>query len=51
MSGQRAGFRSDTFLQTTITEEAVCVVVDKLNVGLVEGGSNVCLGNRQTNGI
>lgn len=36
---------------TSITEKAICVVVDKLKPGLVEDRSSVCLCDCKTNGV
>ena len=51
VTGERAGLSGDTLHQAAITEEAVCVVVDKVVAGLVEDGSGVSLGNGKTNGV
>jgi hypothetical protein len=41
----------NTLHSTTITEDGVCVVVEKLIAGLVEHTSAVSLGNGKTNGV
>ena len=46
-----SGFAGNTFHSTTITEKAVCVVIDQVKSWFVEYSSCVCLSNCQTNGI
>jgi hypothetical protein len=41
----------DTLHGTSITEEAVCVVVEQLVAGLIEAGSEVGLGHGDTDSI
>lgn len=41
----------DTFLETSISEETVGVVVDELEAVFVEGSSHVSLGNGKTNSV
>lgn len=49
---RRAGsLTGDTFHSTPISEEAKCVVIDKLETRLVELGSSVSLGYGKTNSI
>ena len=51
VSSERRSFGGDTLHQATITEEAVCVVVNKVEVVLVEGGGSVSLGDGKTDGV
>ena len=51
MTSQRAGLAGDTLHQATITKEAVCVVVDKVEAILVEDSGGVRLRDRQTNSV
>lgn len=44
-------FASNTLHSTTITEDGVCVVVEKVVAGLVEDGGTVSLGDGETNGV
>lgn len=49
---RRAGsLAGDTFHSTPVSEEAECVIVDKLETRLVEFGSSVSLGNGKANSI
>lgn len=49
MTSERASLARDTLHQATITEEAVRVVVDDREIGLVEDGSGVGLGHSKAN--
>ena len=51
MTSQGAGLRGHTLHQAAIAEEAVCVVVNKIEAGLVEDSAGVRLGNGKTNSI
>lgn len=51
VTSQGRGLGGDTLHQATVTEEAVCVVVDKVEVLLVEGGASLSLGNGKTNSV
>lgn len=51
VTGQGRGLTRDTLHQATITEEAVCVVVDQVEAVLVEGGASLSLGNGKTNSV
>lgn len=51
VAGQRACLARDTLHQATITEEAVCVVVDQVEARLVVDGSGVGLGNGETDSV
>lgn len=51
MTGHGGGLAGNTLHSTAITEEAVCVVVEEVVVGLVEGSSGLSLGNGETNGV
>jgi len=49
--GERARLGRDTLLEASVTEEAVGVVVNDLEIGLVEGRSDVCLGNGESDSV
>lgn len=51
VAGKRGSLAGDTLHQATVTEEAVCVVVNNVKPRLVEGGGSVSLGHGQTNSI
>lgn len=51
VASQGRGLRGDTLHQATIAEEAVGVVVDKVEVVLVEDGAGVGLSHGETDGI
>lgn len=51
MTSHGGGLAGNTLHGAAITEEAVCVVVEQVEAGLVEDGSGVTLGNSQTNGV
>ena len=51
VTGGRGGLGGDTFHGATITEEAVGVVVDQVETGLVEDGGSVSLGDGETDGV
>lgn len=51
VTGGRGGLRGDALHGTSITEEAVGVVVDQVVSGLVEDGTGVSLGNGKTDGV
>ncbi|ROV88950.1 hypothetical protein VPNG_10195 [Cytospora leucostoma] len=51
VTGQGGGLRGDTLHQATITEEAVCVVVDQVKAGLVVDSGSVSLADGETDGI
>lgn len=44
-------FASNTLHSTAITEDGVCVVVEKVITGLVEDGGSVSLSDGETNGV
>lgn len=51
MTSSTGGLTCNTFLCTSVTEEAVSVVVDNLKAWFVEFCSSVGLSNGKTNGI
>lgn len=51
MSRHRSCLTSNTLHGTTITKEAICVVVDKIEAWLIEHGCGVGLRDRKTNRI
>lgn len=51
MSGQGGRFTSDSLHGASVTKEAKCPVVDQVVPGFVEHACDVCLRNRQPNGI
>lgn len=51
VTGHGGGLTGNTLHSTAITEEAVGVVVEKLEIGLVEDTTGVSLGNGQTNSV
>lgn len=51
VTGEGAGLAGDTLHEAAIAKEAVCVVVDELEAGLVEAGCGVSLGNGETDSI
>lgn len=51
VTSHRSSLGGDTLHGASITEEAVCVVIDQVKAGLVEGGSGVSLGNGKTDGV
>lgn len=51
VSSERRSLGGDTLHQATISEEAVCVVVNKVEVVLVEGGGSVSLSDGKTDGV
>lgn len=51
MTGHGSSLAGNTLHSTAVTEEAVCVVVEEVVVGLVEGSSGLSLGNGETNSV
>jgi hypothetical protein len=51
VTSSAGSFTGDTFLGATITEDAVCVVVEQVVSWLVEHGTGVSLGDGKTNGV
>lgn len=51
VTGHGSSLAGNTLHSTAITEETVCVVVEEVVVGLVEGSSGLSLGNGETNGV
>lgn len=51
VTGSGGGLRGNTLHSATITEEAVGVVVDQVEAGLVKGTSGLSLGHGKTNGV
>ena len=51
MASSASSFTGNTFHGTAIAKEAIGVVVDYLEAGLVEDGSSVSLTNGKSNGI
>jgi len=51
LPGERAGLGSDTFLETSISEETVGEVVEDLETVLVVDGTHVSLGNGETDSV
>lgn len=51
VTSKTGSFAGNTLHGTTITEEAVCVVVEEFITRLVEDGGAVSLGNSETDGI
>jgi len=51
MARSAGSLAGDTFHSTPISEEAECMIVDKLETRLVELGSSVSLGNGKANSI
>lgn len=44
-------FASNTLHSTAITEDGICVVVEKFIAGLIEDGGSVSLSNGETDGV
>lgn len=51
VAGEGRGLAGDTLHQAAVAEEAVCVVVDNVESGLVENSAGVSLGHGETNGV
>ena len=51
MTSQGGSLAGNTLHSTAITEEAICVVVEELIAGLVEGCTGLGLGNGESNGV
>lgn len=51
VTGSGSSLRCNTLHSTSITEEEVCVVVNELVAGLVEGGGSLSLSNGETDSV
>jgi hypothetical protein len=51
VTGQGASLARHTLHQAPIAKEAVCVVVDQVETGLVESSRGVSLGDGKANGV